>query len=344
MARIELRNTTILMKDGFGNGIHSPVVLGNQSMGETTVEIQQFPAKVPVGARMNITGNSQTYVVTARTLSPGVDEQQTVGIDNASSGGSFTLTFDGFTTAAIDYDASASEVEDALELLDSIGTGNVAVTGGPGPNTDWVVTFQGDLADANQPAMTGNGSLLTGGSTTVTITETTKGRAVDETTAVTVSPALTAMVSSGAAIEFEPQQIEIKIGEGDLTYTETDQYTYDLDRGELDTVRRGDDVPMEVSLAFTFEHVTTGTNEAISPVDALKRINGASEWVTSSDDPCEPYAVDIEVIHEPPCGTSQIEVIVFPDFRAESRQFSFRDAQISVTGRCNATEPIVTRV
>jgi hypothetical protein len=166
---------------------------------------------------------------------------------------------------------------------------------------------------------------------------------VGPTTSITFTPALASGVSNDAVITFGSQQIEIKIGEGDLTYTETDQYTYDLDRGELDTVRRGDDVPMEVSLAFTFEQVTTGTGEAITPVDALKRINGAAEWVSSSDDLCEPYAVDIEVIHEPPCGTAQVEEILFPDFRAESRQFSFRDAQISVTGRCNATEPTVTR-
>ncbi len=164
------------------------------------------------------------------------------------------------------------------------------------------------------------------------------------TTAITFTPVLGAgTYADEGVLTFLPQQIEIKVGDGDLKYTENDNYLYDLDRGTLDTVRQGDDAPMEVSLNFVFEHITTGTSETISPMDALKKRGGAEEWVSSSSDLCEPYAVDIEVVHTPPCGTSETETVLFPDFRSDKREVSYKDANIAVTGKCLATEPIVTR-
>jgi hypothetical protein len=96
-------------------------------------------------------------------------------------------------------------------------------------------------------------------------------------------------------------------------------------------------------LEFVYEYITTGTGESITPMDAVKRKGSASEWVNASADPCEPYAVDIEIVYTPPCGGAEIETTLFPDFRSDSREVDLGEAQIAVTGRCNATEPIVTR-
>lgn len=163
------------------------------------------------------------------------------------------------------------------------------------------------------------------------------------TTDITFTPALAAGVANDAVMTFTSQQIEIKIGDGDLKYTEKNEYTYDKDRGDLDTVREGDEVPMEVALDVVYEHITTGTSESISPMDALKRKGSASEWVSSSSDLCEPYSVDLVLSHVAPCGSSDDETTTFPDFRSDQREVSLKDAKISVTGRCNATEPIVAR-
>jgi len=164
------------------------------------------------------------------------------------------------------------------------------------------------------------------------------------TTAITFSPALGAgSYSTDADITFLPQQLEVKIGEGNITYTEHNEYNYLLDRDNLDTVKEGKEVPMDVKWDSVYEHIATGTSENISPMDALKGIGAASEWVSYAADPCEPYAVAIEVEHVPPCGTSQGETTLFPDFRSEQREVNFKDATISVTGKCNVTEPIVTR-
>ena len=42
--------------------------------------------------------------------------------------------------------------------------------------------------------------------------------------------------------------IDVKIGEGNLSYTERRTIEYTLNRGLLDEVREGDQVPMDVSL------------------------------------------------------------------------------------------------
>lgn len=92
------------------------------------------------------------------------DEVQTVTITGGPTGGTFTLTFGANTTSAIAYNASAATVQAALVALASIGANNVSVSGGPGPNTPWVVEFIGTLGYANQASMTGNFAGLTGGS------------------------------------------------------------------------------------------------------------------------------------------------------------------------------------
>jgi len=163
------------------------------------------------------------------------------------------------------------------------------------------------------------------------------------TTNIVFTPALAAGVADNAVITFLPQQITVKIGNGNLTYTETKNYEYELDRGNLDTVREGDEAPMEVNMEFVYEFVRTGTSENITPVDAVKGVGGAAEWVSSSGDLCEPYAVDIEVEHNPPCGTSETETTTFPDFRRDSLEFDLSAATIACNGKCNASVPTIVR-
>ena len=140
------------------------------------------------------------------------------------------------------------------------------------------------------------------------------------------------------AITFQAQELEITIGEGNLTWTEAKEYEYLLDRGDLDTVKEGDEQPLEISLEFVFEFVLTGTSETITPVDAVKGSGGADEWVSSAEDQCEPYAVDMVVRHCVPCGTAEDEELTFPDFRYESLEYDLSEATISVSGRCNVSE------
>ena len=164
------------------------------------------------------------------------------------------------------------------------------------------------------------------------------------TTNVTITPALGAGTYDTAnVVTFLPQRVEVKIGEGNLTWSEKKEYEYLTDRGNLDTVKEGNDQPVEMSLEFVYEYIKTSSGKDITPVDALKRSGEASEWVSSAADQCEPYAVDIRALHCVPCGTDEDEDVNFTDFRYESLDFDMGAATISVGGKCNVTEPSITR-
>ncbi len=176
------------------------------------------------------------------------------------------------------------------------------------------------------------------------VTERTPSDGSATTTNIVFTPALGAgTYADEGVVTFTANQLDIKIGDGNVTYTESNEYEYDLDRDLLDSVRAGAEVPIDVSLDFVYEFIVTGTGEAISPMDALKMRGGAAEWRSSSSDPCEPYSIDIEIVHTPICVTAEIETTIFPDFRSESREVNIGDANVSVSGRCNVTEPTITR-
>lgn len=180
--------------------------------------------------------------------------------------------------------------------------------------------------------------------TTQVHTVTARTPSTGTTTNITFTPALGAgTYADGGVVTFLPQQIEVKVGDGNLTWTVNKEYEYLLDRGNLDTVREGDQQPMDVTLDSVYEQITTGTSETITPYDAMNGVGGASEWVSSSSDACEPYAVDIEVFHNQPCGTAQDETTLLPDFRYDTLEVDIDAATISFTGRCNAVTPTVTR-
>lgn len=163
------------------------------------------------------------------------------------------------------------------------------------------------------------------------------------TTNIEFTPVTASLVNNDTVVTFLPQQLEITVGEGNVTWTEAREMTYVLDRGSLDTVRQGNDVPLQVSLEFTLESITQGTSEPVSPIDALKRIGGADEWVSSSSDLCEPYAVDVLIVHEPPCGNVQDETMTFEDFRYESLEYDLSAGTIAVSGQCNTTDATIER-
>jgi len=167
------------------------------------------------------------------------------------------------------------------------------------------------------------------------------------TTSIDFTPEIEAgsTIPDDSAITFISQQIEVNIGDGNLTYTEAKEYNYEFNRGTLDTVREGNDVPVQVQLNFIYEFVRTGTGETITPSDAVKGVGGAAGWISNSSDPCEPYAVNMVVEHDVTCSgtTVERETTLFPSFRYDQLQFDLGAASIAVTGRAFATEATVTR-
>jgi hypothetical protein len=75
-----------------------------------------------------------------------------------AGGGTFTISHGGDTTGQIPFNASAKELQEALEKLSSIGANNVKVSGGPGGA--YFVEFVGSLATmAIAPLTTSHASL-----------------------------------------------------------------------------------------------------------------------------------------------------------------------------------------
>ena len=134
------------------------------------------------------------------------------------------------------------------------------------------------------------------------------------------------------------KELEIKIGEGNLTYSEKRNIEYVLNRGLIDEVRNGDQEPMDVSVDAVWESLkSTGTIESIR--DWLAAIDAAE---SVDPDECRPPAVDIEVTIANICA-SGTETWTWADFRYESIDGDMRAGTFSISGRCNSTEPDVVR-
>lgn len=91
--------------------------------------------------------------------------------NSGSIAGTFAITFNGQTTGAIAHNATAAQVQTALELLSNIDPGDVAVTGGPF-NFNIDVEFKGQYFQDDVPLMTIDNTLMVGGTVSVATTQT----------------------------------------------------------------------------------------------------------------------------------------------------------------------------
>lgn len=105
--------------------------------------------------------NGAVADVTVAVITPGVaavNEQQTVTLP-AADAGTFTLSYLGSATAAIAFDATAQQVEDALIASANIGAAEVDVAGAAGG--PYTVTFQNGLGGAPRTDLVGDATNLT---------------------------------------------------------------------------------------------------------------------------------------------------------------------------------------
>jgi len=102
------------------------------------------------------------------------DEQQVLRVNNAT-GGTFTLTFDGQTTAPIPYNATGAQVDAALEALSNIEADEIQTSGGPINTANLNVFFRRGKSESNQAQITINAAGLTGNNPTATATTQQEG-------------------------------------------------------------------------------------------------------------------------------------------------------------------------
>ena len=98
---------------------------------------------------------------------------QTIMTYGQPTGGTFTLTFFGSTTASLAYSATAAQVQTALQALGSIGAGNVICAGGPLPTIPVFVTWASALSQGiyYQPPITITPSLTGDAAATMTVSQ-----------------------------------------------------------------------------------------------------------------------------------------------------------------------------
>jgi len=370
MARIQLRNATIYLQDGLsGNG---EVDIGNSAftvpavstttegvVGVDEVQVIAEYLRAPSGGSFTLTLNDGVdaacpvttaaiaYNAAAATIETAIDVAMTAAGYTAWVNGHISVTESGTAgisdgTVTLTFDGASVDDKNWLPTVIN-GASLTGVT----VNSLSTLGLQAVALNSDISNLVPVGARFTiateVGTPVHTVTARDNTSSTGSTLRVAITPVIASAVADAAAITFLPQRLEINIGEGDLSWTEAREFIYDLDRDMLDTVRQGQEQPLEIDLAFIFEYVTTESGQAITPVDALKQIGEATEWVSSSSDLCEPYAVDILVFHCVPCGTPKDESFLFEDFRYESLEYSIQDASISVSGRCNTTSAVADR-
>lgn len=126
---------------------------------------RKLKSGIPLGKNTS-TGLYEPYAAVS-------NEVQTLTVTGAPTGGTFTITWSGQTTDAIAYNATAAEVQAALEALSNIAPGDVVVTGDAGG--PWTLTWGGTQLgeDVAEPTTTES---FTGGTTPdITVATTTAG-------------------------------------------------------------------------------------------------------------------------------------------------------------------------
>jgi hypothetical protein len=172
--------------------IPDPEIGGNRDVPQAYLGPIAFSGSYEFYARMQLMALFLRGALGAvsSTTTAGQSEEQTITITGTPTGGTFTLSYRGQTTAAIAYNATSAAVVSALEALSTIGVGGVTGSGGPLPGSAVVIAFAAGLANQNARPITGDATNLTGGTNpAIAITETTPGYAVRGVHVITPSDA-----------------------------------------------------------------------------------------------------------------------------------------------------------
>lgn len=165
------------------------------------------------------------------------------------------------------------------------------------------------------------------------------------TTTIVFTPGLRVAALDDDVVIAGPRYINVKVGEGNITYSEKKPREYKKDRGRLDSVRNGDEEPVDVSFQMMYEEITSYSTNPPSLEDVLKTRGNASAWTNPDTNNCNSSSVNITFMHTPVgCSTIKREKILLPYFRYEQLDHDPKAGTISCQGKCNATEATATRL
>lgn len=167
------------------------------------------------------------------------------------------------------------------------------------------------------------------------------------TTSIVITPVLFAVVADDAVVIANGVFITIKVGEGTITWDEKRPMEYKKDRGKLDLVRLADEEPMDVNFTLSYTELTASDSmtDPPTPEDVLKRRGAASTWVSANvGDICSPYCINIRLDWQPlNCPSFKTERVILPQYYYESLNHDPKAGTITTTGKCNATQALVSR-
>lgn len=317
MARIRLKHCNVRFLDGF-RGTAKVAAGATPANSATTLAIEEYVSThgaLPVGTRFTIAGVNRIYTITAKTLGPATGAVHDQDIQ------------DGDTTLVVDTITGRVPVDTTFTIDGVTGTFTVTATTETGGNTTQL-TFTPALAALNLPA----------DDAVITFTQLLNG--------ITITPALATadgLPTAGDTLTITGRCLDIKVGDGNISWDETYNYEYEMDRSRIDSVVEGDDEPLSVTLDLVYEFVTAVTGSLVpTPEDVLKKRGEATDWITAGADPCEVFAVDVEVDHAPPCAAEH-EITTFPEFRWDNISHDLGQASLNVRARCKTIEPTTIR-
>lgn len=141
------------------------------------------------------------------------DEVQSIETTGVPTGGTFKLRWNDEVTTDLDFDASAAEVEAALEALTNLETADVGFAGGALP-TAITVTFTGKYSGADVSQIEVAENALTGGTDPQVVVETTT-----QGSATLVKPGAASGVATADIVGFLQQTVEF-FGTDDAKFNE----------------------------------------------------------------------------------------------------------------------------
>jgi len=139
-------------------------------------------------------------------------------------------------------------------------------------------------------------------------------------------------------------ELEIEIGEGNMTWSLKLPRDYKKSKGRLSHVKDGDEEPMDVSVDALWDYLQANTGGTPTIYEALLRKGEAATWISAGGE-CQPYSVDIVLLNVPDCATlaTPNELIIFPDFRPENLDGDLGGGTLALPGKSFSLTPITAR-
>lgn len=219
-----------------------------------------------------------------------------------------------------------------LRFIDGYAANTVAATPSVTGATTLAITYAGGVIPV------GTRFTIVGANNIYTITAVSGDPNTDTLTFTPAFATADGIPSDGAAVTIQGRCLEIKVGDGNITYDTDRELEYELDRGQLDAVVEGNEVPVSLNLDLVYEYLAAATGATVPmPKDVLRKRGLAADWVTAGADPCEPYAIKVEVDYHPQCALPH-EITTFPEFRVETLSHDLQNSTIAARGRCKISD------